>query len=429
MTVNEGNGDTMRVVHFAWEFPPRVIGGLGTFASELTRHMVRMGHEMTVMTMNAGNEYTTVDNWKGVEVHRPMIVDISDILPIFSDNELRNWGSDIKFFSDVLAYNVMTTAKFVNYIYRKEGRKYNLIHAHDWLGIIGGLATKRETGLPLIFHVHSTEKGRSRGLGSRTVEAMEFTGGAKANRVVTVSNAMKQEIITLGLAPKEKISVCWNGVDTKKYDPDTVSPEDVEKLKYRYNIVYGEKVILFVGRLVSVKGVNKLIDAMPAVLAQNPDSKLVVLGTGGLEEQLKDRVKKLGLEDHVVFRFEFVSEKERIVHYAMADLCVFPSTYEPFGIVCTEAMAMGKPVVVGASGTNGMAEQVVPDGPGKCGIHVNGNDPRDIAWGINQALSSDDDMRLMGANARKRAIELFDWDKISGRMVNIYRECIEETCG
>lgn len=89
---------------------------------------------------------------------------------------------------------------------------------------------------------------------------------------------------------------------------------------------------------------------------------------------------RMGISDKVVCSFEFVPEKERILHYAAANLCVFPSIYEPCGIVSLEAMSMEKPVVVGAHGVVGFCEQVIPSGPDQNGVHVNGKDSIDIAW-------------------------------------------------
>lgn len=415
----------MRIVHFVWEFPPRIIGGLGTFASEFTRQLVIKGHEVTVFTMNEGNRYITTGNWKGVEVHRPKLCDFSGLYPAFVGDELMSWGESLGFFADVMTYNMLSTTKFVNTIMGGDGRTFDLAHAHDWLGIVAGVATKTNAGLPLVFHVHSTERGRSRGIGSRTVETLEHIGAKRADVVVTVSNAMKNEVVTLGMAPPEKVQVCWNGVDTAKYDPGKADEKQVEGLRSYYNIEEGDRVVLFVGRLVSVKGPDKLVEAMPDILSAHPRTKLVVLGQGDLYKPLKELVSKLGLTKHVKLRNEFVPETERIAHYAMADVCVFPSTYEPFGIVCTEAMSMGKPVVVGASGTNGLKEQVIPKGAGKCGTHVDGSDSGDIAWGVKDAFSSDDGLRRMGSNARSRAIEHFEWGRVVDQMINIYSTCID----
>jgi glycosyltransferase involved in cell wall biosynthesis len=144
-----------------------------------------------------------------------------------------------------------------------------------------------------------------------------------------------------------------------------------------------------------------------------------------MENQLRSLVDELGLKEKVTLRTEFVSEEERILHYAAADLVVLPSLYEPFGIVCTEAMSMAKPVVVGARGTNGMREQIVSSGGEQCGIHINPFDPDDIAWGVKQILESKDRGILMGKKARKRVIEQYSWDVVTDRTLEIYKEFVK----
>jgi len=126
----------------------------------------------------------------------------------------------------------------------------------------------------------------------------------------------------------------------------------------------------------------------------------------------------------VILRTEFVIEQERIQHYAASDIVVLPSLYEPFGIVCTEAMAMAKPVVVGARGTNGMREQIVPNGDQQCGIHINPFDPKDVAWGIIQVLQLPEKGAQWGKNGRQRVLEKFTWDAVLQRTLAVYEELL-----
>ena len=184
-------------------------------------------------------------------------------------------------------------------------------------------------------------------------------------------------------------------------------------------------MLFFLGRLTWVKGVRNLIQAMPSILREYPKTKLVILGRGEEQKDIDETASRLGIKDNVVCRFDFVPEEERILHYAAADVCVFPSVYEPFGIVSLEAMSMAKPVVVGANGTSGMREQVIPDGNEQCGIHINPFDPDDIAWGIKQVLKSKDKGKQMGINGRKRVIELFSWDVVANRTLEIYKEFVK----
>lgn len=413
----------MKIVHFTWEYPPIIYGGLGTFAAEITKKQKEMGNEISIFSLNENNDLETFTKYEGMEVYRPKTLDLTETFRLFASYELKGWGDHFRFFSDVVSYNTMSASQLVNLHIRKEQKKFDIVDAHDWLGIIGGMIVKKETNLPLMFHVHSTEIGRSLGRGSHTIKDIEFEGGQVADCVITVSYAMKDELEKLGF-PADKIRVCWNGVDPKKYDPKRFSDEEKKNLRRSYGITDNEKMLFFVGRLVSVKGVDKLVEAMPEVLSEFPDTKLVILGIGDMQGYLEKRVEELGIKDKIIFRFEFINEKERIKHYAAADCVVLPSLYEPFGIVCTESMSMEKPTVVGARGTNGFREQIIPEGENQSGYHVNPHNPSDIAWGIKQVLGDFEKAKKMGKNARKRVLEYFTWEKVSKRTIGIYSEYI-----
>jgi len=394
----------LKIVHFSWEFPPVIYGGLGTFATEITQKQTYFGNEVTVFSLNENNGYKTYEKWNGIDVYRPKTLDLTSTYHLFADHELRSWGPNFKFFSDVINYNTMSASKLVNLLVGREKKSFDIIDAHDWLGIIGGMVVKKELGIPLMFHVHSTEVGRSIGRGSHAIKDIEFEGGQVADCVITVSYAMKDELEKLGFPP-HKIRVCWNGVDPTKYDSNKISDEDTSQLRRGYGITDDENMLFFVGRLVTVKGVDNLVKAMPSVLEEFPNTKLVILGIGDLEWGLKSQAENLGIKENVVFRTEFVGEEERILHYAAANCVVLPSIYEPFGIVCTESMSMAKPTVVGARGTNGFREQIVPNGDKQCGIHINPHEPNDIAWGIKQVLQ-----------------ETFSWESATKRTLDIYKE-------
>ncbi len=411
----------MKIVHFSWEYPPVIHGGLGTFATEISKKQVELDHDVTVFTLNQENALPTSDQINGVDVYRPKTLDMSKPFYLCADHELRSWGPYFKFFADVLSYNIMSASKLVNELVRKNGRTFDIIDAHDWLGIMAGMIAKKELKTPLIFHVHSTEVGRSIGRGSHTIKDIEYEGGQLADCVITVSNAMADELLKLGF-PQDKIRPCWNGVDPAKYDPAKVSNEDRLALRRSYGVQDHETLLFFIGRLVPVKGIDKLVRALPLVLKDFPNTKLLILGIGDMENEIRSIADGLGIHDKVIMRAEFVSEAERIRHYAAADVVVLPSLYEPFGIVCTEALSMAKPTVVGARGTNGMREQVIPSGETQCGIHVNPFEPKDIAWGIIQVLQSPDKGIQWGKNGRQRVLEEFSWDAVTKRTLAIYKE-------
>jgi len=408
-----------------YEYPPKIVGGLGTYAAEITRKFVLMDHDVTVFTMN-DDEGTlpTREIWRGIEIHRPLHIDISDSLPDVVADDVKKWGRGIQLFSKILVYNYLSASKLVNELVRKENFKYDIVVAHDWLSVISGITIKKETGLPLVFHVHSTEKGRTLGNGSEVVSSIELRGAKAADLVITVSYAMKDELVKLGF-PKEKIEVCHNGVDPQKYNSETIKAEEIKKLKESYGIKEDELMILFLGRLVGVKGVDKLIMAMPHVLQKYPKAKLVVVGVGDMQEYLKNLVNTMRLQDSVKLNFNFVSEEERILHYAACDVAVFPSLYEPFGIVALEAMSMERPVVVGAAGVSGMREVVICCGEEQCGFHVDPSNPSDIAWGITSALESPEKRKWLGKNGRKRVLNEFTWEKVAERTIALYEKAIK----
>ncbi|MEM3377933.1 MAG: glycosyltransferase family 4 protein [Candidatus Bathyarchaeia archaeon] len=408
----------LRIGFFVWEYPPQLVGGLGTYAGYITHEFVDIGHDVSVFTLNPGN-LRTREILKGVEVHRPLIADASNVFPMFVIDDLKRWGTNIRLFNDIFIYNILSATKFIHQLIEKEHYKFDVVCVHDWLSSIAGLVIKNQTKIPVVFHVHSTEWGRSGGQGSEVVSHLEWAMAQNADRIITVSYAMQEDLIRHGW-PQSKISVVWNGVDPERYDPRKCDKEDVEKIRERYNVPRDWNMLLFVGRLTWVKGVRNLLQAMPSVLREYPHTKLVILGKGEEQTDIVETAGRLGIKDKVVYRFDFVPENERILHYAAADVCVFPSIYEPFGIVSLEAMAMERPVVVGARGVVGFKEQVVSSGVDQTGIHVNGEDPADIAWGIKETLRNPEKARNWGENGRKRVLEYFTWRKVAEETLKIY---------
>jgi glycogen(starch) synthase len=412
----------LRVGFFVWEYPPRLVGGLGTYAEYLAHEFVDIGHDVSVFTLNGG-DLKTREILRGVEVHRPLIADASNVFPFFVVDDLKKWGTNIKLFNDIFIYNILSATKFLNGLIKKENYHFDLVCVHDWLSSISGLVIKNESKIPVVFHTHSTEWGRSGGHGSEVVSHLEGAMAQSADRIITVSYAMQQDLIKHGW-PQSKISVVWNGVDPERYDPRKIQQEDVEKIREKYGIQKDWNMLLFVGRLTWVKNVRNLLQAMPMVLKEYPNTKLVILGKGEEQMDIVETAGRLGIKDKVVYRFDFVSENERILHYAAADACVFPSIYEPFGIVSLEAMAMEKPVVVGARGVVGFKEQVISSGTDQNGVHINGEEPSDIAWGINETLRNPEKARNWGENGRKRVIEYFTWRKAAEETLKIYESIL-----
>ncbi|MFB3764562.1 MAG: glycosyltransferase family 4 protein [Methanotrichaceae archaeon] len=400
----------MKIAYFSTEYPPLIYGGLGVYVDCISRELTELGEKISVFAWGNGR-LKRHEDVQGTRVFRETPVPMREGLEVFFSHETLAWGSGLNFLADLLAYNQLSAADVI------ESGPYDLCVAHDWLGLSGGMAVKNK-GIPMIYHVHGLEIGRSKHPNIQLVN-LEKKGSEVADAVITVSESMKQELVGMGV-PTDKIYVCYHGVDADFFDPDRVDPNRLQALKDRYGIVEGDIIILFVGRLEPVKGVIQLIQAMSTVVNKHPNAKLLIVGKGSLEEQVRAYS-----EEFITLVTDFLEPVEKMYHYALADLCVFPSLYEPFGIVALEAAAMAKPAVVGARGTSGLREIVENPATQKpTGVHINAHDPADIAWGINLALEDPGRLKEWGKNARARVLDLFTWRKAAEKTLEIYRKVI-----
>jgi len=412
--------ERLKIALLTMEYPPNVYGGLGVYSSELARRFVKLGHEVCVFSMNLGGlpSYSIDD---GVHVYRLKFVNATSALKILVNDELRSWGPGFRYLNDVLMYNVASALDVIKKM-ELSGVRFDVVSVHDWLTAVAGMIIKDEIGdVPLVFHIHSTERGRNFGGGSSTVIALEKACAEMADSVVTVSYAMRDYDLAPQGFPMEKVRVVWNGVDAEKFSLARAPIELVRGVREKYAEPDGP-LILFIGRLVKVKGVDRLVEAMPYVVKEFPRARLLIVGKGDLRDHLLQLANKLNVIGRVSLVDKFLSDEEKVAYYAACDVAVFPSLYEPFGIVALEAMAMERPVVVGARGCSGLREIVIPSGAGQCGVHVNPHDPKDIAWGISAVLSSPERGRWMGVNGRRRVLENFTWDRTAMKTLEVYRE-------
>jgi glycosyltransferase involved in cell wall biosynthesis len=405
----------MKIGFFSWEYPPFLVGGLGIYSLNMTKKFVERGNEVFIFTMNFNLK--EFEEKEGIKIYRPFCPDSSQTISLFANNDILSWGENLKLFSDIFNYNLLSAKKFIE-VCKKE--KFDVIAVHDWISAFSGLMLKK-TGVPIVFHLHSVEEVRN-SPGSETLKNLERKMAREANKIITVSEAMRDFLGLIGYE-KEKISVCWNGTDPELLDPKKVNLELVEKLKERYKIG-DEKIIFFIGRFTWFKGIYNLIKAMPFVLGEFPRTKLIMVGKGE-DQSLSKMVKDFRLEESVILVNKWLNDEEKIAHFALADVCVFPSINEPFGIVASEAMAMEKPVVVGASGISGFREQVVPNGEERTGVHVNGNSPEDIAWGIKEVLRNPEEAKKWGKNGRKIVLKKFTFDIAAAKTLSIYESLIK----
>jgi len=401
-------GEPRRVLMLSWEFPPRLVGGIARHVDELSRALARQGVEVDVVTAHHPGapdrevvaEFPGEAGWGGgrVRVLRAGPAPVNPLDFIVEIDHL-NFG---------LLEKLLEEGSF----------GYDVIHAHEWLVALAGRTLKHGLGLPLVGTIHGTEWGRNGGIHNALqhyIHSVEWLLTYEAARVICCSRFMENEVIEALKVPRDKLHVVPNGVDPERVRC-RATPAELAGFRSRWALP-GERIVFFVGRLVREKGLEVLIDAIPHVLAAHPDAKFVIAG-GGWHGHLWERAAALGVGEKVVFT-GFVAEADLPRLYALAEVAVFPSVYEPFGIVALEAMAAGVPVVT--SDIGGFREVVRH---GETGIHTWANNPESLAWGINLVLSDGALARRL-REAGKREVEArYRWGAIAEQTLQIYREAM-----
>ncbi len=391
----------MKILMLTWEYPPRVVGGISKVVYDLSHKMVKEGNEVTVVTYKEGDNVKYYENDKGVEVYR---VDNYMIRP----NNFIDWIMQLNF-------NMITKA---NEIINKNG-KFDVIHAHDWLVAYSAKSIKESYNIPLISTIHATESGRNSGIHDETqryINDSEWMLTYESSEVIVNSNYMKNEVQRLFGLPYDKINVIPNGVNLQLF-----SNVNIDYDFRRQYAMDNEKIILYVGRLVYEKGIQNLIAAMPKVLDRYHDSKLIICGRGGMIDELREQVKYLGIENKVYFA-GYCDSKKMQKMYKCADIAVFPSTYEPFGIVAIESMLSGTPTIVSdVGGLNEIIEH------GVTGMKSYAGNANSIADSVLALLFDPKLCANISQNAIKKVKENYNWSKITDSTYYVYQLAIGKT--
>lgn len=390
----------MKILMLTWEYPPRIVGGIARVVHDLSLRLIKDGHDVTVITYKEGN-VPYYENDKGVNVYR---VDNYMINP----NNFIDWIMQLNF-------NMLAKA---NELIAK-GEKFDVIHAHDWLVAYAAKTLKNSYDLPIVSTIHATEAGRNGGIYDemqRYINDTEWMLTYESSEVIVNSKFMKNDLQRLFGLPYEKINVIANGVNTTTYS-------GVEK-DYDFRRQYAsdnEKIILFMGRLVYEKGVQYLISAMPKILNNYRDIKLVIAGKGGMLDELKAQVEAMGLSQKVYFT-GYLNAKQVAKMYKCADISVFPSTYEPFGIVALEAMLAGIPTVVSdVGGLNEIVEHGVD------GMKSYAGNSNSLADSILALLFDHQLCDNISKKAKAKVKNEYNWAKIAQDTHFIYQKAICQT--
>jgi glycogen(starch) synthase len=384
-----------RVLILSWEYPPVIEGGLARHVRKLAEALVRQGVSVDVLTRGVG-EPDELDEPRGVRVHRV---------------REPGWPRDLdRFVAWVEQMNEDMLA--AGEALAHEG-SYALIHGHDWLVAPASLALAQRLDVPYVTTIHATEHGRHQGWVQKPpqshIHAVERRMTRSADAVIVCSYYMRGHVADIFDIDERRIAVIPNGVD-----PNDLRPVgDLEALRASYAAPH-EKLVLLVGRLVYEKGFQLALDALPGVIEQVENVRFLVAGSGTHEAELKAQAERLGLSGRGHF-LGWIGDDLLHSLYRIADLCVVPSIYEPFGLVALEAMASGCPCIV--ADTGGLRE-VVPSGE-RVGLRFNGGDAEHLGVMIERLLVDVELRERLVIEASEHVLR-FDWDDIAQRTRGIY---------
>ena len=392
--------DNMKISYFITHFPYKnklynkkyTIGGAETVADNLTRILAQKGHELSIFAASA-NSKTTIEKYNNIKVYRYK-TNFSVTGGNFSLGLLKN---PVKYPTD-------------------------LIHVHISVPMsdIAGLRCAKKKNVPLVVTHHGDLQEELGGVIQRICvrfynKCLLDKNLSYADVIISPSECYIDESRFLGRY-RDKIVVIPNGINIDEFDIGHSKEECREKL----GLPLEDEIILFLGGLSPHKGPDVLLKAMPKIIKEVPDAKLVLVGSGGMREELEGLCKKIGVKKYVKFAGFVGDTFKKALYYRSADVFTLPSTMlEIFGIVNLEAMACGVPIV--ASKIGGVPD-VVKDGEN--GLLVQPRDSGALADAIIYLLENEDVRERMGKNGRVK-VENYSWDKIAEETEKIYEAVLE----
>ncbi len=387
----------MKVLVLAWEFPPRIVGGIARHVAELYPELVKLGIEIHLMTVAQGNQLKR-ERVEGIHVHR---------LPVPPGNDFLHWVGKM---NDAMG-------EYGGELVMNEG-PFDLLHAHDWLVGDAAIALRNHFELPLLSTIHATEQGRHSGLHNHTshyIDNKEKDLVQHSSRIIVCTNYMRQEVSRIHRYPERLIDVVYNGIcpEKKHLDPQ------FDSLGFRRRFAKDEEqIVYYVGRITYEKGISVLLNAAHKVLKQLQGKAKVVIIGGGNTEHLQRQAQMLGINQHCEFT-GFMSDEDLDCFQAIADCAVFPSLYEPFGIVALESFAARVPVVVSDAG--GLPEVVTHR---KTGIVTQRGNTESLARGIVDVLENNVDTQRLVQRAYAELEQHFSWPKLAQQTRSAYEQLL-----
>jgi glycogen synthase len=384
------------VLILSWEYPPLIEGGLARHVRKLSEHLADGGAEVHVLTR--GSEESPPEELAGgVHIHR-----VREPTRPTDLGEFVAWVERMN--SDMLAAGVELG----------DGYDFDLVHGHDWLVAMACDHLARRFDSPLVTTIHATEHGRHQGWVDKHpqsyIHGVERWITNRSDRVIACSYYMREQIYDIFGVGDERVAVIPNGIDPEELQPQ--GEPELRRLRAQF-AAPDENLVLLIGRLVYEKGFHLALEAMPRLIDAVPGTRFLVAGSGTHESELRRQARELGLLDHGAF-LGWIGDDVLHSLYRIADVCVVPSIYEPFGLVALEAMASGCACIV--ADTGGLREVVPHDA---AGLRFRARDS--VALGeMVERLLTDHDLRERLVAEGAHHVRGFDWSDVAARTASIY---------
>lgn len=414
---------------FGWEFPPHILGGLGTASYGITKGIAQNGDMDITFVIpkpwgDEPKEYAKIIganctpvawrdvNWDYVQgrignVMDPQLYyDLRD--HIYSDFNYMNTNDlgCIEFsgrYPDNLLEEINNYSIVAGVIARTI--PCDIIHAHDWLTYPAGIHAKQVTGKPLVIHVHATDFDRSRGHVNPTVFNIERDGMIHADHIITVSNLTRRTVIEHYGIPPEKVTTVHNAVEPLSQEYLEIKPPHKH-----------DKVVAFLGRITMQKGPEYFVEAAAQVLHKMHNVQFVMAGSGDMMEKMINLAAKRDIADRFHFT-GFLKGKQVYEMLAASDVYIMPSVSEPFGISPLEAMQMGVPSII--SKQSGCAE--ILDNV----IKVDYWDTNAIADAVYSILMYPAMYKQLRDHGRDEVGRIV-WKKAGAKIIDIYKRLVNQ---
>jgi D-inositol-3-phosphate glycosyltransferase len=375
-------------------------GGLNVYVRELCERLAALGCSIDIFSRAADRE-------------TPLVTQLSPTLRVI---HLR--AGPLRYLTSASIYGHLDAFEAaLRAFVAQDGATYVVIHSHYWLSGIVGERLKAAWHVPHVVMFHTLGEVKNRASHREHESALRIASEAGiiagCDRVICATELERTALRQLYDADPAKVTVIPLGVDL-----DLFRPASKEAARAELGLSGDQRIVLFVGRIEPLKGVDILINAA-AMLESDTDCSVMVVGGDDTARTQVARLRELARAKGIEGRVSFVGavDHERLpLYYNAADVCVVPSHYESFGLVAVEAMASGVPVV--ASRVGGLTGTVRD---GETGYLIPWLCPEPFAERIELLLDNDSLRRNLGEAAREE-VGRYRWENVTGAMLGLYRE-------